>query len=651
MVSPQQPNQTQSFLKHEEEDGDDFYVEELSEDDDHFAYKPRRQLSEPSVVKRPLHWLIKHLDSGYINVEPEYQRDVVWTADRMSGLVNSLMESYYIPPIILSKHSEEGNRHTLVCVDGKQRLSSVQAFIKGLIPCNDYRGEKWWFCDNSVGGRRKLLPESIQKQFLNKEFVSFEFTSLSAEQEEDLFARVQMGVQLSPAEKMRASTGPWQELARLYKDDFPMVFSLLKDRSRAKDFQMALSCFSQIIEVQHPSGANGVPKLKTTHANLPKLLKNQEAVDDEIKSHLASVFTTFNDLLQEDPNVFTNSDKRLRGVQTFAPVEMVAVAVLISIYSETRNNRLLLGDISALRESLREHFVDLRMNHSVWVFIWEYIDNLERIRGTIDGTTIHRDVERVRTISTSTPVVQPSSGVKKGRPSARTKQVTVTPGDQQATAEPRYRSTHVPTPTPAPILAVVKLEEASLSSRKRQRVEQTPGDNTKRPTPPQSRAGSSTSDPMILDDIPAPLPHKRPTAPSAIPPSASAPKIQKARKSNAPAPIIGENAQVLGGRRLLGGAELARQQRIAALHNHRAPSTPMAPPSTSTTSIAGNTPMAIDLTDDDNEQERQSLLSQFSASKKPKEQTKIRNPTMKNLPPNPYAKNKKIVPEVGPRRS
>jgi hypothetical protein len=74
--------------------------------------------------------------------------------------------------------------------------------------------------------------------------VSFEFKDLSQEQEEDLFARVQMGVQLTLAEKMRASTGPWQELARLFVDDFPIVYSLMKDRARAKDFQLTLSCFS-----------------------------------------------------------------------------------------------------------------------------------------------------------------------------------------------------------------------------------------------------------------------------------------------------------------------------------------------------------------------------------------------------------------------
>ena len=176
----------------------------------------------------------------------------------------------------------------------------------------------------------------MRREFLAKEFVAFEYTDLTRAQEEELFARVQMGMSLTLAEKMQAQTGPWQELARIYVQDFPIVFALLKDQSRGKPFQLCLSCFSQILEVQHPSTASGIPILKTNFAALPKLLKNSDAVDDEIKSHLANVFKTFNDLVRNDASVFTKVD---RGVQTFSPLEVVAVAVLISIYSETRSNK------------------------------------------------------------------------------------------------------------------------------------------------------------------------------------------------------------------------------------------------------------------------------------------------------------------------
>ena len=246
--------------------------------------------------------------------------------------------------------------------------------------------------------------------------MAFQFAELTPVQEEDLFARVQMGVQLTVAERMRARQGPWQELAKLFVEDFPMIYNLMKDRARAKDFQLTLSCFSQILEVQHPTPATGIPMLRTSHSLIPKMLNNTGAVDDALKSHLASVWTTFRDLIALDPDTFTNADRHLSGVQTFAPIEMVAVAVLISMYSETRNNELLLGDIRALREAFREHFKDLRLSAPMWKFAWDFIENLEGIRGAVDGTTIDRNqpaeapkpkpsTSRTKTLSSPTSAV------------------------------------------------------------------------------------------------------------------------------------------------------------------------------------------------------------------------------------------------------
>jgi hypothetical protein len=282
------------------------------------------------------------------------------------------------------------------------------------------------------------LPDDIKQMFLAKEFVSFEYVDISPEQEEDLFARVQMGVQLSLAERMRASTGPWQELARLYTNDFPAVYSLMKNRARAKDFQLTLSCFSQVLEVMHPTASDGVPVMKTTHNALPKLLSNKAAVDDSIKSHLANVWTTFAELIETDVDTFTNANKYLGGVQTFAPIEMVAVVVIISMYAESRNNRLLLGDIKALRTALRENFVDLRMNTKLWIYIWGWVDKTEAIRGAMDGSTrTKQQLSKPSLSATSTPlhparISTPPSGTKMTRLAPKPPLPKVLPSQQPA---------------------------------------------------------------------------------------------------------------------------------------------------------------------------------------------------------------------------
>ncbi|KAL6153273.1 hypothetical protein ACJBU6_08426 [Exserohilum turcicum] len=375
---------------------------------DETAYRPRPQLPRPHVHMRSLASLMKDLDSGNIDINPEYQRGVEWPADRMTGLIDSLMENYYIPPIILNKKTSpvlnDGNpRDILVCVDGKQRLSSVQAFVKGIVPCHDHRGDKWWFCDTAEIKHTRVLPEETQKIFLNKDFITFQFSKITLGQEEDLFSRVQMGIQLTAAEKIRAKSGPWQELAKLFVEDFPAVYGLLKDRTRAKDFQLTLSCFNQIHEVL--SATSEVPAFKANHAALPKLLNNTAGVDDATKSLLAGVWTTFSDLVGLNTDIFTNASGYLRGVQTFAPVEMLGVTVLLAKYSETRHHALLLEDIKSFRIILREHFSDLRLKRPTWKFVWEFIADLEAIRGT-DGTAIAPTLQEQP--STSTTVVSSS---------------------------------------------------------------------------------------------------------------------------------------------------------------------------------------------------------------------------------------------------
>jgi hypothetical protein len=274
-----------------------------------------------------------------------------------------------------------------------------------------------------------------------------------------------MGVQLSSAEKMRASSGPWQELAKLFVEDFPSIYSLMKDRARAKDFQLTLSCFSQVVEAMHPTAPDGNPILKTSALVIPKLLSNKSALDDGLKSHLASIWNVFKDLITQDEDTFTNANKYLRGVQTFAPMEMVAVAVLISMYSKTRNHTLLLGDIRAMREAIRENFVDIRMNAQVWKFIWNFLEDLEAIRGAVDGSTVQRMMEQAPQTSaetmTSVSVTVPVAGKRKEAP-MRAKQPNVLP-PLSPPPQPFVVKKEETSPTPLP-------QPTELRQPKRQRT-------------------------------------------------------------------------------------------------------------------------------------------------------------------------------------
>ncbi|KAF8233761.1 hypothetical protein L208DRAFT_873504 [Tricholoma matsutake] len=77
-----------------------------------------------------MHHMIR---TNKINLNAEYQRDVVWNEHKQIQLIDSVMHNYYIPPIVFSFIINEDGSETRICIDGKQRLTAVQKFLDGLV--------------------------------------------------------------------------------------------------------------------------------------------------------------------------------------------------------------------------------------------------------------------------------------------------------------------------------------------------------------------------------------------------------------------------------------------------------------------------------------------------------------------------------------
>jgi len=46
-------------------------------------------------------------------------------------IVHSLFHNYYVPPVIFASTRDDSGEEVKVCVDGKQRLTSIQKFMDG----------------------------------------------------------------------------------------------------------------------------------------------------------------------------------------------------------------------------------------------------------------------------------------------------------------------------------------------------------------------------------------------------------------------------------------------------------------------------------------------------------------------------------------
>jgi len=101
-----------------------------SEDEESIEIEIDRQISEKSILST----YIEFLSKGYLLLQPEYQRDLCWTSEKMCALIDTIMRNWIISTFViyqLSKSERTIGSHFFECIDGQHRLTSLKWFIEG----------------------------------------------------------------------------------------------------------------------------------------------------------------------------------------------------------------------------------------------------------------------------------------------------------------------------------------------------------------------------------------------------------------------------------------------------------------------------------------------------------------------------------------
>jgi Protein of unknown function DUF262 len=90
--------------------------------------------------------------AGKYNMEPAYQRRSVWSTEKKSFFIDSVLKNLPIPPIFLRvKLNEDTGRTTYEVVDGKQRLTSILDFIDNEFSCSSEQDDH--IADEALAGK------------------------------------------------------------------------------------------------------------------------------------------------------------------------------------------------------------------------------------------------------------------------------------------------------------------------------------------------------------------------------------------------------------------------------------------------------------------------------------------------------------------
>ena len=124
--------------------------------------------------------LYENYKLGKYKLDPPYQRNSVWSDEKKSFLIDSILKNFPIPPIFLSQHINDADGSTRYdVIDGKQRLLSIFSFIEGDLVASsesseepfgdDYAGKTFQELDTPelVDYKRRFWKYSIPIEYID----------------------------------------------------------------------------------------------------------------------------------------------------------------------------------------------------------------------------------------------------------------------------------------------------------------------------------------------------------------------------------------------------------------------------------------------------------------------------------------------------
>jgi hypothetical protein len=170
-------------------------------------YEEKRKLLESTKIVKQT-WSIleiyQKIQSKKLLLNPEYQRNVIWDKSKKTAFIESLFMGIIIPPVYVVEIPGDNilEENTYEVVDGKQRLSTIESFIKSGFFLEEKSLEyyKDWF-GNKAFSVIQTEHSSLTTEMLSSVLDIYVITANSPEfTKYDIFSRLNKG-----AEKLKVN--------------------------------------------------------------------------------------------------------------------------------------------------------------------------------------------------------------------------------------------------------------------------------------------------------------------------------------------------------------------------------------------------------------------------------------------------------------
>lgn len=150
-----------------------------------------------------LETLVRRIADGSLDLQPEFQRGSVWSTTKQQLLVDSVLRSWYIPPIHVVRVADQ----TQLVLDGQQRLTAILDFCRDRLQVDGSTEPLSDEIKGLNGLTYSTLPLSFRRRFDRFTIRVFELTDYEPAEPYELFFRLNQSTSLTAAEKRNAFFG------------------------------------------------------------------------------------------------------------------------------------------------------------------------------------------------------------------------------------------------------------------------------------------------------------------------------------------------------------------------------------------------------------------------------------------------------------
>lgn len=189
----------------------------------------------PAREDIPISALMDSINRKRLNPVSRYQRAFVWSLDDTQCFIDSVIRHCVIPNVVCVTR-DNGTRE---CLDGQQRIRTLQNFINNEFPINLAEGSKGitsgYTPEEIIELRFRDFDESEKNWFYDLQPFSimvYEKKSMTKEEEEDMYNRLQNGKPLESGEKLygKQSSPLIQAIAEQIETPYKVLHAILRQR-------------------------------------------------------------------------------------------------------------------------------------------------------------------------------------------------------------------------------------------------------------------------------------------------------------------------------------------------------------------------------------------------------------------------------------